>query len=113
MLAAVLGRTTAEVAVDADDAGTAGLLTRSSDGSFAFRHALVRQAVAARLTARRAADLHLSAARALEQWSRHRRPVGGCPPPHHGISRPYHRTRRGNRGLAPCSTTGCRDGCPC
>ena len=66
MLAAVLGRTTAEVAVDADDAGAAGLLTRSSDGSFAFRHALVRQAVAARLTARRAADLHLAAARALD-----------------------------------------------
>ena len=67
VLAAVVGRSPLDVAAAADEACAAGLLNQAVDGSFSFRHALVRQAVVARLAPSRAAALHLAAARALQR----------------------------------------------
>jgi class 3 adenylate cyclase/DNA-binding CsgD family transcriptional regulator len=67
VLASVVGRPPADVAGAADVAAAAGVLNQADDGSFAFRHALVRQTVTARLPATRLADLHLASARALRR----------------------------------------------
>ena len=66
VLAAVVGRSAPDVAAAGDEACAVGLLNQAEDGSFAFRHALVRQAVASRLAPGRAAGLHLASARALQ-----------------------------------------------
>jgi DNA-binding CsgD family transcriptional regulator/tetratricopeptide (TPR) repeat protein len=67
LLAAVVGRPPFDVAAAADAARVAGLLNQDADGSFSFRHALVRQAIVARLPAGKAATLHLASARALQR----------------------------------------------
>jgi DNA-binding SARP family transcriptional activator len=64
LLAAVLGRPAVELLDDAERA-TAGQLLAAEDGSFAFRHELVREALAATATAGRAALLHRQAGRLL------------------------------------------------
>ena len=64
LLAAVLGRPAVEVLDDAERA-VAGQLLAGEDGTFAFRHELVRDALAATVTAGRAALLHRQAGRVL------------------------------------------------
>jgi DNA-binding SARP family transcriptional activator len=64
LLAAVLGRPAVELLDDAEQA-TARQLLAGEDGTFAFRHELVREALAATATAGRAALLHRHAGRVL------------------------------------------------
>jgi DNA-binding SARP family transcriptional activator len=64
LLAAVLGRGVVELLDDAERAAAKQLLTEE-DGTFRFRHELVRQALAASATAGRAALLHRQAGRVL------------------------------------------------
>ncbi len=66
VLAEVVGRPASGLADDFGEAIRAGLLDRVDDGSFSFRHALVHQSIAERLTPTRRAQLHLAAARALQ-----------------------------------------------
>jgi len=69
LLAAVLGRPAVELLDDAERAAAKRFLT-DADGTFRFRHELVREALAAGTTASRAALLHRQAGRVLA-----RRPV--------------------------------------
>ncbi len=64
LLAAVLGRPAVELLDDAEQATARQLLT-GEDGTFTFRHELVREALAASATAGRAALLHRHAGRVL------------------------------------------------
>ena len=64
LLAAVLGRPAVELLDDAEQA-TARQLLAGEDGTFTFRHELVREALAATATAGRAALLHRHAGRVL------------------------------------------------
>jgi DNA-binding SARP family transcriptional activator len=64
LLAAVLGRPAVELLDDAERA-TARQLLAGQDGTFTFRHELVREALAATATAGRAALLHRHAGRVL------------------------------------------------
>ena len=64
LLAAVLGRPAVELLDDAEQA-TARQLLADEDGTFTFRHELVREALAATATAGRAALLHRHAGRVL------------------------------------------------
>jgi DNA-binding SARP family transcriptional activator len=64
LLAAVLGRPAVELLDDAEQA-TARQLLAGEDGTFTFRHELVREALAASATAGRAALLHRHAGRVL------------------------------------------------
>jgi hypothetical protein len=64
LLAAVLGRPAVELLDDAESAAARQLLA-AEDGTFAFRHELVREALAATATAGRAALLHQQAGRVL------------------------------------------------
>jgi DNA-binding SARP family transcriptional activator len=64
LLAAVLGRPAVELLDDAERAA-AGLFLVAEDGTFVFRHELVREALAASATAGRAALLHRQAGRVL------------------------------------------------
>jgi tetratricopeptide (TPR) repeat protein len=64
LLAALLGRPAVDVLDDAERAVDKQLLT-ADDGSFRFRHELVREALAASATAGRAALLHRQAGRVL------------------------------------------------
>ncbi len=64
LLAAVLGRPAVELLDDAERAAARQLLA-AEDGSFTFRHELVREALAAAATAGRAALLHRQAGRVL------------------------------------------------
>jgi DNA-binding SARP family transcriptional activator/tetratricopeptide (TPR) repeat protein len=66
LLAAVLGRPLVTVLDDAERAAARQLLTEQ-DGTFRFRHELVREALAASATAGRAALLHRQAGRVLAQ----------------------------------------------
>ena len=61
LLAAVLGRGVVELLDDAERAAAKQLLVEQ-DGTFRFRHELVREALAASATAGRAALLHRQAA---------------------------------------------------
>ncbi len=70
LLAAVLGRGVVDLLDDAERAAAKQLLAEE-DGTFSFRHELVRQALAASATAGRAALLHRQAGRVLA-----RRPAG-------------------------------------
>jgi len=65
LLAAVLGRRVVDLLDDAERAVAKQLLTEEEDGTFAFRHELVRGALAASATAGRAALLHRQAGRVL------------------------------------------------
>ena len=64
LLSAVLGRPVLELLDDAERAAARQLLA-AGDGTFAFRHELVREALAATATAGRAALLHRQAGRVL------------------------------------------------
>jgi DNA-binding SARP family transcriptional activator len=64
LLAAVLGRPAVELLDDAEQAAAKRFLT-DDDGTFRFRHELVREALAAGTTAGRAALLHRQAGRVL------------------------------------------------
>jgi DNA-binding SARP family transcriptional activator len=64
LLAAVLGRPAVELLDDAEQAAARQLLA-DEDGTFTFRHELVREALAATATAGRAALLHRHAGRVL------------------------------------------------
>jgi len=66
LLAAVLGRGVVELLDDAEMAAAKTLLA-DEDGTFRFRHELVRDALAASATAGRAALLHRQAGRVLSQ----------------------------------------------
>ena len=66
LLAAVLGRGVVDLLDDAERAAAKQLLA-GEDGTFSFRHELVRQALAASATAGRAALLHRQAGRVLAQ----------------------------------------------
>jgi DNA-binding CsgD family transcriptional regulator/tetratricopeptide (TPR) repeat protein len=83
-LAAVLGRRPAALADGLDEAHVAGLLDETADGRLAFRHGLVRRALAAELSTSLRSALHQQFAEALadrgaafETVAGHLRKAGG------------------------------------
>jgi DNA-binding SARP family transcriptional activator len=65
LLAALLGRPAVDLLDDAEQAAAKLLLATDDDGTFRFRHELVREALAASATVGRAALLHRQAGRVL------------------------------------------------
>ena len=88
LLAAVLGRGVVDLLDDAEQAAAKQLLVEQ-DGTFRFRHELVRDALAASATAGRAALLHRQAGRVLDQ-----RPAADP------VTVAYHARLGGDLGLA-------------